>query len=79
MVKVQSIKHPNTIISVDEDHYYTVLARSGTWQLYDEPAREKEKIIVMDKIVEGLNTPAPVVVEVPKRKAGRPKTKQLEA
>lgn len=69
MVKVQSITHPDTIISVDENHYYSVLARSKTWQLYDEPEKIKEKAKVIETIVEELNT-TPV-----KRLPGRPKTK----
>lgn len=89
MVKVQSITHPSTIISVPEEHYLQVLTRSNTWRLYGAPTvEEKEKIELVDKVIEALNIaeetvqePEPVNAgsEPAKRKPGRPKTKTNEA
>jgi len=36
MIKVRSILHKDEVIEVEEDHYYTVLARSHTWELVPE-------------------------------------------
>ncbi len=80
MVKVQSITHPSTIISVPEEHYLQVLTRSNTWRLYDEPTLEKkEKLELVDKVIEALNTEDTVQESEPvKRKPGRPKIKTNE-